>query len=200
MTGFRSRDTRLISSLINYTLDIKPYHTKLRQFLSELYFADDITVSFIGEHCQKDIYLQNVWTKDDVGSTFLQSVSEGLELDRRMPLPATVFPRFSLNTFLDWGQTPPGDDPATIDLEDLNNDGIPDSEMPPVISTGQSHLIGDSASGGYYRVPFHHGSYVTVDGVPQTFGLHYYVDSSRGFIQFRPGYEPVDGARIEVNY
>lgn len=201
MSGvYRSRDSKLVNSLVNYVLDIKPYHTKLREFLSELYFSDDITVSFIGEYCQKDIYLQNVWTKDDIGSRFLQSVSEGTDADRRMYLPATIFPRFSLNTFLNYGQTPPGDDPATVDLEDLDVDGIPDSEMPPTINTGQSHLIGDSTLAGKYRVPFHHGSYVTVDGVPQTFGFHYYVDSSRGFIQFTPGNEPVDGARIDVNY
>lgn len=56
--------------------------------------------------------------------------------DQAYPIPAAVFPRFSLNDRLQYGQTPHGDDPATQDLTDADLDGIPDSEVPWITNAG----------------------------------------------------------------
>jgi len=303
---YRSKASKLVDSLINYTLDIKPYHTKLKQFISELYFNDVVNVSFIGESFNPIIYLQNVWTKDDIGALYLQSLSEGTEQDRHMPLPPAAYPRFSLNSFLDYGQTPPGDDPATLEFLDANVNGVPDAEEPWTGDPSASHQLGvfneepvslqagfasivsitstpsgggfnytatldvpvetdwtgffgistvtltliingqtasatqvspgvwrvvgitgffdnadvyggdvtalfafiettnvqafATADTGRYQVPFHHGSYVTVDGVRQLFSIDYVVDSTRGFIQFLAGHHPTNGQLVTINY
>ena len=107
---YRSRNTRLVESLIKYVKDIKPYHVKFFNFTSELFFKDKFNAAFLKEDMTKAIYLQNVWTKNDVGGWQLSNVSDGVERDRYIRLPATIFPRFAADVFE--GQTPPGDDPA----------------------------------------------------------------------------------------
>lgn len=314
MTTYRSKASKLVDSLINYTLDVKPYHTKLKQFVSELYFSDTVTVSFIAEDFNPIIYLQNVWTKSDVGALYLQNLAEGIERDRHLPLPPAAYPRFSLNSFLNYGQTPPGDDPASQSFLDVNTNGVPDGEEPWVAppdpqyigAPSLSHQVGvtdevparlkagfanivsvissanigggyfytalvdvpvdtnwaglfgipttnltlvvngqsfyateitpgiwragisgffkyDTAFGddstallafietvkvqafatvdtGRYKVPFHHGSFVTVNGVQQTFSVDYVVDHTRGFIQFLAGKHPALDDVIAINY
>lgn len=166
---FRSRETKLVGSLIDYALDVKPYHTKLKSFVSELFFYDSLTVTFLGEDFTPTVYLQNVWTKNDIGSLYLSNVSEGTEQDRSVPLPATIFSRWSLNFHLDQGQTPPGDDPATLDTVDADDSGVPDSEEPWTGGFTASHQLGSDEAPVYLpTVPYEnvlgdaqHGSTLT---------------------------------------
>ena len=51
-----------------------------------------------------------------------------------------------------------------------------------------------------YRVPFHHGSKVTVNGLAQVYGSDYVVDLHRGAIQFLAGRHPTASAVITINY
>lgn len=53
---------------------------------------------------------------------------------------------------------------------------------------------------GTYKVPFHNGSYVTVDDVEQIFGEDYIVSRSRDAIQFLDGKHPTQDADIRINY
>ena len=103
---YRSRDTRLVESLVNFVKDIKPFHVKLKNFASEIFFSDSFNAAFIEDKLQQDVYLQNVWTKDDIGGWQLSNVSDGSESGRYIQLPATVFPRFAATSSST--QTPPG--------------------------------------------------------------------------------------------
>lgn len=133
------RDVKLLGSLIDYVLDIKPYHTKLRDFASEIRFNDSVNVN-LTETVLHHIHLQNVWGRDDLGGYKLSTIAEGIDSDRRFRIPAAIWPHFSTNDSLNFNQTPLGDDPAVIDLTDSNNDGIPDSYDPYVGSPNSSHF------------------------------------------------------------
>jgi len=119
----------LTKSLIDYISDVKPYHTKFRDVMSQIMFNDDFNVN-IKDDFNLEVHLQNMWGRDDLGGYLLSNMSEGSAADQSYSIPATVFPRFSLNDRLNFGQTPPGDDPASQDLSDPNNNGIPNSEEP----------------------------------------------------------------------
>lgn len=66
-------------------------------------------------------------------------------------------------------------------------------------SDNQNVLITFTES-GTYRIPFHNGSYVTVNSTPQVFGTDYIVSGSRNFIQFLTGKHPVQDDDIRINY
>ena len=121
------KDIILLQSLIDYVNDVKPYHTKFREVTSQIFFGDKLNVN-VKEAYSLETHLQNVWTRDDLGGSMLYGMSEGLDSDRTYRLPATIFPRFSLNDAV--GQTPVGDDPATLDFADVDQNGVPDSEDP----------------------------------------------------------------------
>lgn len=53
---------------------------------------------------------------------------------------------------------------------------------------------------GSYKVPFHNGSHVSVNGVAQTFGVDYIVTGKRDAIQFLSGKHPVQDDDIRINY
>ena len=53
---------------------------------------------------------------------------------------------------------------------------------------------------GTYMVPFHNGSYITVEGVEQVFGIDYIVSGNRNAIQFLAGKHPQNGDDIRINY
>jgi hypothetical protein len=160
---------KLISSLIGYIKEVKPYHTKLLDYTSEIFLKDEVHVSIADAQPDIKVGFKNVWTKDD--DERLSRLSEGVEADRIINIPPVVLPRFSLNTFLNFGQTPYGYDPASIDLTDIvaapgtvvysgsnvlaapingsslgaagyvitNSDGIPDNEI-PYSPTASNHL------------------------------------------------------------
>lgn len=139
----------LLNSLIDYVNDVKPYHTKLREFVSQLQFNDTFNVEVL-EALFKEIDLQNIWTNTDRSSYTLSTIAEGLTSEKNFIIPATIFPRFSTNDMLQHGQTPHGNDPATTDLTDANANGIPDSEepWPDTGHTGQfsySHQLGSNS-------------------------------------------------------
>ncbi len=114
------RDIKLIQSLVDYVNDVKPYHTKLRDFTSELFFEDTVHVGMIDEYSMQ-LYHQNVWGREHVAGYLLFNVGSGTEGDRTFRIPATVIPRFSVTS--DDDQTPPGDDPADVsDRETAEDD------------------------------------------------------------------------------
>lgn len=319
---------KLITSLIGYVKDVKPYHSKLRDFTSEIFFSDEVNVAVVDGQPELQVGLRNIWTRAE--DERLSRLSEGTAFDQIIDIPPMVLPRFSLNTFLNYGQTPPGNDPASLDLTDSDADGTPDSEDPYVLPPdpqglgnhlSQSHRLGNDVSPyelrfnnvtvlsidtltptgassfdysatmranlspeqvaeltafgiptlalnisvknlvspgfatgylvlgtlvgntvtwevldqvnrallpahfgvldnqqvaealahkmvfeaflandtGRYKVPFHHGSYVTVDGVPQTLLTDYTVDRRRSVIQFLAGKHPAPTAKINFN-
>ncbi len=53
---------------------------------------------------------------------------------------------------------------------------------------------------GEYKVPFHNGSYVTVNGNKQIFGIDYIVNGLRNSIQFLDGKHPELNDDIRINY
>lgn len=130
----------LLSSLVDYVNDVKPYHVKIKSLSNELQFSDSFILIATDEH-RIDVYLQDIWTTLDVGGYYLYTISEGLEADRYFRIPATIFPRFSLNDHVP-GQTPPGDDPASLSMDDSTNNGIPDAEQPWTGGITSSHFSG----------------------------------------------------------
>ena len=171
-----TRDVTLLNSLAAYVQDVKPYHTKVREFLSQLFFTDSFNVN-VTESLSLGLYLQNIWTVDSLGGYSLHRMCEGIPLDQTFRIPAAVWPRWSLNDHL--GQTPPGDDPAVAALDDGS------ASWTGAFSS--SHQLGSDHVSGFpnkYAVSFHQGSRVYVDGVQQTYGTQYWVDISRGFIYF----------------
>jgi hypothetical protein len=290
---YRSRDTRLVESLIKYVKDIKPYHVKLKNFTSELFFKDKFNAAFFKEDMTKAIYLQNVWTKNDVGGWQLSNVSDGVERDRYIRLPATIFPRFAADVFE--GQTPPGDDPGgglSVEWSYAHQTGADEAPYElDVISTKVSVLAVNLVGGTYqveydiavtaeglvgyhgidasvatlshggstsptilvqaapnvwkangvlgsvpvsrlatvfgdvnlknlvtafleaqavqlfvmegtgrFKVPFHHGSHVLVNGERKEFGVDYVVSQQRDAIQFLAGKHPGAADKITINY
>jgi hypothetical protein len=137
-----SIDVKLIGSLVDYIQDIKPYHSKLREFSSEILFNDNLNVNVLDDH-HIQVYLQNMWTRDDIGSQSLSIMSEGSDRDRYFKIPAAIWPHFSITDNLSL-QTPLGDDPtATIDeLIDSNGNGLPDYEDPWTRTPNTSHFPG----------------------------------------------------------
>lgn len=132
------RDVKLLGSLVDYVKDVKPYHTKLREFASELIFNDKFNTNVIDDQ-QWVIHLQNVWGREHAGGHVLSKIAEGIEDDRTFRIPPTVWPHFSINDHL--GQEPRGDDPAT-EYFDSDGDGLPDSDDPYVGSRNSSHFKG----------------------------------------------------------
>lgn len=118
-----SNEEKLLNSLIDYINDVKPYHTKLLDFTSELLFEDNFNIS-IKDNLQSTIYFQNIWTRDSVGGFLLTSLSEGLESDKIFRIPAAIWPRVSIDDSLNYNQSPIV---SSINLIDFNNDGFPDS-------------------------------------------------------------------------
>ena len=114
-----NKNTVLVQSLVDYVNDVKPYHTKFREVTSQIFLNDSFNVGIKEDHSWS-LFFQNVWTRDDIGGYTLYNLSEGSEIDRTIYLPPTIFSRFSLNDSLNYGQSPLGDDPATLDLTDIN--------------------------------------------------------------------------------
>lgn len=132
----------LTQSLIDYILDIKPFHTKFRNVTSQIFFSDKLNAN-VKEHYMLEAHLQNMWGRDDLGGYTLSNMSEGALADKSYILPAVIFPRFSLNDSLQWGQTPPGDDPTDQNLTDTDADGIPDVDDPWTGQKTASHQTGN---------------------------------------------------------
>lgn len=133
----------LTQSLIDYITDVKPYHTKFRDVTSQIFFSDSLNVNFQEDHSFQ-VYLQNIWTKDDVGGFLLSNISEGQPVDQTYIIPATIFPRFSLNDWLNYAQSPNGDDPSLTSLTSTITAGIPDLDNPWAgqTSISSSHQLG----------------------------------------------------------
>lgn len=207
----------LTSSLISYIEDIKPYHTKLRDVSSRLFFNDSIKTKIV-ESYNDILIFQNKWSIDDIGGFFLSNLSGGSTIEpytfsgigngkitalvtntpiaeqwtivalnttsfvvtgsisgsygtatvniqysnpkisfmiisgiigfaagdtftfniqghQSYLIPDAIFPRFSLNDRLNFGQTPNGTDPATLNIQNQIN-GIPVNEQPWITSSG----------------------------------------------------------------
>ena len=170
-----SKDVTLLKSLSGYVNDVKPYHTKIKQFLSELFFEDSFNVN-VTEKLDWNIYHQNIWTRDDLGGYRLQRLCEGYEGDRTFRIPDAVWPRFSVSD--NPGQTPPGDDPAL-------DRSVGTQYIPPQLSAMPvTTFKGSDGVAGRFKVPFHQGSRVYKNGAQQQYGVDYIVDSTRSFIQF----------------
>lgn len=129
-----------INSLVRYVLDVKPYHTKLIGFTSEVSFNDSLQLTMSDGQPQHTIYHQNVWGSADIPS--LAIVSDGTDASKLFIIPATVMPRFSSTDSIDYGQSPIGDDQAALDLADVNSDGVPDASYPWTRTPTLSHQLG----------------------------------------------------------
>jgi hypothetical protein len=136
-----SNANKLIQSLVGYVKDVKPFHSKLREFTSELFFEDEINAAVVDTQPELQVGLRNVWGRLD--DERLARLSEGSAADQIINIPPMVLSRFSLNTFLNYGQRPLGNDPASPDLTNQNTDGKPDAEVPyilPIDPDGLNHL------------------------------------------------------------
>lgn len=89
-----TKDTNFLQSIVEYVNDVKPYHTKFREILSQINFKDTVNVK-VSDSTFVEAYFQNVWCKDDLGSYMLSLMSDGTELSKRILLPPAVYPRFS---------------------------------------------------------------------------------------------------------
>lgn len=146
-----SNANKLIQSLVGYVNDVKPFHSKLRDFTSELFFTDEANIAVVDQQPGLQVGLQNVWGRLD--DERMARLSEGTAADQLINIPPMVLPRFSLNTFLNYGQRPPGNDPASSDPSNTNADGKPDAEVPYELPTdpdslnhlSQSHQLGSNA-------------------------------------------------------
>lgn len=173
-----SRDVTLLNSFVDYVLDVKPYHSKIKEFLSELFFSDSFNVN-VSDNLNWTVYHQNQWTIDDVAGYRLQRMCEGLPIDLTFRIPADIWPRFSLND--NPGQTPPGDDPTAWDGITSSYSHIPIGDPNWAIIKDDYLVDGNPKK---FRVSFHQGSRVYVDGVEKVYNVDYFVDNSRGFILF----------------
>lgn len=129
-----------VNSLVKYILDIKPYHTKLRGFTSELSFTDTLALTFADSAPQHTLKHQNVWTAHDVPT--LAIVSDGTSESQTFIVPPTVMPRFSVTDSVNYGQSPIGDDQALSSLLDSTGDGVPDGSYPWTGQPTFSHQLG----------------------------------------------------------
>lgn len=136
-----STETKLLNALNNYVLDIKPYHTKIKNLSSELTFNDSFNIS-VTDSQFVSFYFQNIWDINSIGGFKLLHTSSGNDADRFIKIPNLIFPRFSLNDSISYNQTPVGDDPATFDFTDANNDDFPDSDSPWLGDPSNSHFTG----------------------------------------------------------
>jgi hypothetical protein len=118
-------DQELLDALVDYVNDIKPYHSKLYDFTSELRFSDAFRVS-MGDSLSWKFYFQDVWDRESISGEDFSNIYDG---PIKFRIPATIIPRFSTTDHVSV-QTPLGDDPAPESLTDSNNDGIPDAEQP----------------------------------------------------------------------
>lgn len=137
MANKSSLNTR-VSSLVKYVLDIKPFHSKLIGFTSEVNLSDSLALTFVDNQPQHTIYHQNVWGAADIPT--MVTVSDGSEASRLIVVPYTVMARFSSTD--DVKQQPLGDDQALFNLTDSNTDGVPDSAYPWTRTPTQSHQLG----------------------------------------------------------
>ncbi len=120
-----------LNALQKYLLDIKPYHTKLKELRADYIFEDQMAVTFIDELPFTKVNLQNCWGKDDVGGWRLSTISDGSQSMKTFRLPATIIPRYSLNTGdIDHISVPPGYDPATPSNLGGAGAGVPAGEIP----------------------------------------------------------------------
>ena len=138
-TGNNSLNKR-VDALVKYILDVKPYHTKLLGFTSEVNFSDALNLKLADSLPQHTIFHQNVWGVKDIST--LSTVSDGGDLSRLFIIPPTVIPRFSTTDSVNYGQSPIGDDQALSDLADANADGTPDSAYPWLGDPSSSHQSG----------------------------------------------------------
>jgi hypothetical protein len=129
-----------VSSLVKYILDIKPYHTKLLGFTSELSFSDSLDLTLVDSQPHHTVHHQNVWTARDIPS--LSLVSDGTSESQTFVVPPTVMPRFSVTDSLNYGQSPLGDDQALSNLTDTNGDGVPNAGYPWAGQASSSHQSG----------------------------------------------------------
>lgn len=139
----RRKEVDLVNSLIEYVSDIKPYHTKLKNSSSEVFFEESTHITATDRH-DFGIYHQNVWGKSDAGGEYLINSSDyDSTKEHIFKLPADVFPRFSLTDNVEV-QTPVGDDVSTGNIIDNNDDGIPDADVPWTGPNTSSHQLGSN--------------------------------------------------------
>lgn len=136
-------NTKLLQSLVGYFNDVKPYHSKLNDLTSELFFNEELIHVNVQEKQFTEVMMQGIWDAADRGGESLVRIMTGDASDLTFNIPWAIFPRFSLNDSLNFGQTPHGHDPATSDLTDLNTNGIPDSEQTWTGDQSSSHFNGD---------------------------------------------------------
>jgi len=80
-----SSQNNLVNSLIDYVKDIKPYHVKLRDFISELQFLDSMMVSFPEDKLEHLLHFTNVWGKDTFGAPEMSFISDGITSSYKIP-------------------------------------------------------------------------------------------------------------------
>ena len=84
-----NKNSQYISSLVDFLLDTKPYHSKLTEIAEEYHFNDDMHVHIV-EHLRSRIKISSTWTSN--------YFSGGNSLLRTVPLSRVVSPAFSYDT------------------------------------------------------------------------------------------------------
>lgn len=105
------KENDLLKTFKSYLLDTKPYHSKLDRIYAEYLFQDNFRVSLIENKPDLHVYLQNVFDSKSPGGWRLYHNIESSVNSRKFPIPQTIVPRFSINSFNE--QFPVGHDPAT---------------------------------------------------------------------------------------
>jgi hypothetical protein len=132
------KEATLLNSLTSYVNDIKPYHTKLKNVTSELFFEDSMDVAFLDETHSFKVHLQNLWRRSDLGGWRLEDVIDGSR--KKYRIPSFLVPKFSLNDKLDESQEL-AFDPAPLS-NNFDSDGFPDGEYPWSRPSSWSHQLG----------------------------------------------------------
>jgi hypothetical protein len=128
---------------------------------------------------------------NDLDGYQLQRLCEGIASDKTFKIPSAIWPRFSITD--NFEQQPVGDDPVVF----LPDDQVSWTGDDPSLWVGDpkswfgsrsiSHFLGSEFildDPTKYRVPFHQGSRVYINEVPQEYNVDYFVDAARSYIQF----------------
>src|SRR5574343_621971 len=93
------KENDLLKTFKSYLLDTKPYHSKLDRIYAEYLFQDNFRVSLIENKPDLHVYLQNVFDSKSPGGWRLYHNIESSVNSRKFPIPQTIVPRFSINSF-----------------------------------------------------------------------------------------------------
>lgn len=97
-----------VNSLVGFVNDTKPYHSKLTETVVEYQYDDPMTVT-MEDSSSMNIVLSSIWGKNNNNpnnttrlytSWSAADVTDGTPKYLQFRIPATVFPRFSKDSYI----------------------------------------------------------------------------------------------------